>query len=301
MQASMFFAQRKVNMCLLILVVYALCAQIGDGMKQITDKEFLNLVNYVKSNFGVNLIHKRTLVVGRLSNYLEENNFLSLTDYLKHIMSDKSGKAATEMINRLTTNHTYFMRENRHFEIFKNQVLPFLERTHSGSKDLSIWSAGCSSGEEPYTLAMIISDYFGINKSKWDTKILATDISTKALAKAVEGVYTKEDISALPDNWRNNNFVSMSDGRYKICEKISKEIIFRRFNLMMDRFPFKRKFDVIFCRNVMIYFDSATKCQIVNKFYESTQEGGYLFIGHSESLNREETKYRCIMPAVYRK
>jgi chemotaxis protein methyltransferase CheR len=270
-------------------------------MREITQKEFIDLVDYVKKNYGVNLIHKKSLVAGRLINYLSENNFTSFTDYMNHVRADKTGRSAAAMIDRLTTNHTYFMRENQHFDFFRKNVLPYLERTCGKTKDLGIWSAGCSTGEEPYTLAMIIDDYFGVAKSQWDTRILATDISTKVLDSASAGIYDREAMKALPESWKNKYFTGQGDGTCKICSKISKEIIFRRFNLMTDQFPFKRKFHVIFCRNVMIYFDAQTKCELVNKFYESTEEGGYLFIGHSEALNREESKYRCVIPAVYKK
>ncbi len=270
-------------------------------MRQITQQEFIDLVDYVRQNYGVNLIHKKSLVSGRLINYLVENNFSSFTDYMNHIRSDKTGRSAAAMIDRLTTNHTYFMRENQHFDFFRNHVLPHLERACSKKKDIGIWSAGCSTGEEPYTLAMLIDDYFGTSKSNWDTSILATDISTKVLDRAVAGIYNRETVSNLPEAWRKKYFTAHGEEAFKISGKISKEIIFRRFNLMTSYFPFKRKFHVIFCRNVMIYFDNETKRELVNKFYESTEEGGYLFIGHSESLNREDSKYRCVMPAVYRK
>ncbi|OPX45846.1 chemotaxis protein methyltransferase [Ruminiclostridium hungatei] len=270
-------------------------------MRQITQKEFTDLVNYVKKNYGVNLTHKKSLVAGRLINYLSENHYASFTDYMNHIISDKTGQAAVAMIDRLTTNHTYFMRENQHFDYFRNNVLPYLERACGKKKDMGIWSAGCSTGQEPYTLAMLMEDYFGTSKSEWDTTILATDISTKALNRAAAGNYTKDDLSALPEKWKKKYFTFLTDENYKICDRISKEVIFRRFNLMTEQFPFRRKFHVIFCRNVMIYFDAATKRQLINKFYESTEEGGFLFIGHSESIGREESGYRCVMPAVYKK
>lgn len=270
-------------------------------MKPITDKEFITLVDYIKRTYGVNLYQKKMLVAGRLQNHLVENNFKSFTDYYNFVLADKTGDAATILINKLTTNHTFFMREPQHFEIFKNEVLPYLESAAYAKKDLRIWSAGCSTGEESYTLAMLVADYFGKNKSMWDTKILATDISTKVLDIAVQGIYREKDISSLPDTWRRKHFINNYNGNFEIVDKIKNDIIYRKFNLINGQFPFKRKFHVIFCRNVMIYFDAETKRQLVNKFYEHTEEGGYLFIGHSEALNREETNYKYIMPAVFRK
>lgn len=270
-------------------------------MIDISDKEFIQLVRYVKSNYGINLIHKRTLVAGRMQNYLSQKGIKNFTEYYKLLISDSSGNMVSELVNKLTTNHTYFAREVQHFEFFKNKALPDLVRQCEKSKDLRIWSAGCSSGEEPYTLAMIIADYFGANKGLWDTKILATDISTKVLNAAKAGIYQNEQLESLPVIWRQSYFKKLDKEKSVVIDSIKNEVIFRIFNLMNEAFPFKKKFHVIFCRNVMIYFDSRTKADLINKFYENTEQGGYLFIGHSESINRAESKYKYIMPAVYRK
>ncbi len=270
-------------------------------MKPITEKELRQLGEYIKVNFGVNLLQKKTLVEGRLKNYLIQNNFKNFSDYYKYIIADKTGNAVIDLMNKLTTNHTFFMREPRHFEYFESIILPDLVAKEDRRKDLRIWSAGCSSGEEPYTLAMIIVDYLGPEKKFWDTRILATDISTKVLKKAIKGVYPTERLVSLPAKWRSTYFRKIDNENSLIDEKIKREIIFRKFNLMTRTFPFKRQFHVIFCRNVMIYFDTKTRRDLVDKLYEFTMPGGYLFIGHSESLNRGETKYKYVMPAVYRK
>lgn len=271
-------------------------------MLYITDKEFYKLADFIKTNYGINLSEKKkALVVGRLQNLLAEKNFSSFSQYIDYVIEDKTGEALKTLVNKITTNHTFFMREPQHFHFFKNTVLPYLCEQEKSTRDLRIWSAGCSSGEEPYTLAMIIADYFGNEKMLWDTKILATDISIKVLEQAKNGVYSNESLQSLPENWRNKYFQIINNEKSIISESIKNEVIFRVFNLMNTSFPFKKKFHVIFCRNVMIYFDAATKRDLVNRFYEHTEHGGYLFIGHSESLNREETKYKYIMPAVYRK
>ena len=270
-------------------------------MVNITNKEFNKLSAYIKSNYGINLKdEKRTLVTGRLHNVLLQNNFDNFTDYYEHILSDKTGNAATTLINKITTNHTYFMREARHFDYFRDYVLPHLEGNVKG-KDLRIWSAGCSTGEEPYTLAMLIDEYFGKKKYLWDGKILATDISSKVLEEAKEGIYKKDRLEGLPSYWKLNYFKNYGKESSIIQDKIKNEIIFRRFNLMDKEFPFKRKFHVIFCRNVMIYFDEKTKENLINKFYNNMEIGGYLFVGHSESLDRKKTKFKYIQPAIYRK
>ena len=270
-------------------------------MVAITDKEFKMLADYVKLNYGIHLKEeKKALVTGRLHNVLLEHNFNSFSEYMDYILSDKTGIAITTFINKITTNHTFFMREAEHFQYFKDRVLPYLKATIK-DKDLRVWSAGCSTGEEPYTLSMILNDFFNIDKVWWDTKVLATDISTSALEKAIEGKYSNEQISPLSIDWKNKYFKKLDSEISIVSDKIKDEVIFRKFNLMDSVFPFKKKFHVIFCRNVMIYFDNKTKADLVNKFYETTESGGYLFIGHSESLSRSESKYNYIMPSVYRK
>ncbi|OPZ88514.1 MAG: Chemotaxis protein methyltransferase Cher2 [Firmicutes bacterium ADurb.Bin419] len=272
-------------------------------MLTITDREFIRLTEYIKANYGINLSEKKkALVVGRLQNVLLEMNFNSFSEYIDYVMKEKTGEAIRTLVSKITTNHTYFMREPEHFQLFKNNVLPYWYEQLKTSKDLRIWSAGCSSGEEPYTLAMIIADFFRYEeKEMWDTKVLATDISTRVLGEAQKGVYSNESLEAVPKLWRSSYFERFDNENSIVTDNIKKEVIFRIFNLMNTSFPFKKKFHVIFCRNVMIYFDSQTKRELVKRFYELTEYGGYLFIGHSESLNREETKYKYIMPAVYRK
>lgn len=270
-------------------------------MIPITDKEFNQLAAYIKGNYGINLKEeKRTFVMGRLQNILVSHNFSNFSDYFAYIGADKTGNAARTLIDRVTTNHTFFMREIDHFNFFKNEVLPQLVKT-AKYKDLRIWSAGCSSGEEPVTLAMIVDEFLGGKKAEWDTKILATDISGKVLDKAKKGIYSNEALKPLPANWKMNYFNQIDKEHSLLADKIRNEIIYRKFNLMDKVFPFKRKFHVIFCRNVMIYFDQVTKVDLINKFYNLTEPGGYLFVGHSESLYADDTKYKYIMPAVYRK
>jgi chemotaxis protein methyltransferase CheR len=267
----------------------------------ITDKEFKQLAAYIKENYGINLKEgKKALVSGRLQNVLANNNFKNYSDYVKHILEDRTGTAAATLVNKITTNHTFFMREADHFSYFKDKVLPYIN-VNGKDKDIRIWSAGCSSGEEPYTLAMLIDEFFGKEKTLWDSKILATDISDKVLDIAKKGIYSNEGIEALPSSWKLKYFNKIDNERFALLDRIKKEVIFRKFNLMDETFPFKRKFQVIFCRNVMIYFDEQTKRKLVDKFYDSMEYGGYFFIGHSESLNRQETRFKYIMPAIYRK
>ncbi|NLA86359.1 MAG: protein-glutamate O-methyltransferase CheR [Clostridiales bacterium] len=270
-------------------------------MIKITQSEFQQIADYVKANYGIQLKkEKMALVTGRLHSILTRHNFKSFSEYFDYVVNDKTGEAATTFINKITTNHTYFMREPEHFNFFRDKVLPVL-RQQVSTRDLRIWSAGCASGEEPYTLAMIIDEFFGAEKKYWDTKILATDISLKALEEAKKGVYSNKDIEPVPSHWKHNYFKKVDNEYSAVNDAIRDEVLFRRLNLMDQVFSFKKKFHVIFCRNVMIYFNNETKHELVSKYYDLTEKGGYLFIGHAESLNRDLTKYKFIMPAVYKK
>ena len=271
-------------------------------MKEITDSEFNRIREFIKQKLGINLSdEKKSLIQSRLSSTISDKGFVGFTQYFDHLLQDTSGEALIHFVDKITTNHTFFMREKDHFEYLRDTVLPYIYENHSQNNDLRLWCAGCSTGEEPYTLEMIIQDFFKDKPGKWDTQILATDISTSVLKKAIRGVYPVENLKDLPNNWINDYFEAFDDRYRQVRESIKKLITYRKFNLMEEKFPFKRPFHIIFCRNVMIYFDTDTRDQLVNKFYDATVTGGFLFIGHSESLNYMSTKYKYIKPAVYRK
>lgn len=270
-------------------------------MIPITDNEYKQLTTYIQENYGIHLKdEKKVLLTGRLYGVLMQLGFSSFTEYYNYVVSDTKEEAAATLVNKITTNHTFFMREANHFAYFEEHVLPNFIHTVR-DKDLRIWSAGCSTGQEPYTLAMIINTLIGNEKLWWDTKILATDISTQVLEEARKGIYSKDEVETLPAYWKMNYFRRVDQDKQSITDNIKNDVIFRKFNLMEETFPFKRKFHVIFCRNVMIYFDSIARKELINRFYEALDYGGYLFIGHSESINREEAKFKYILPAVYRK
>lgn len=272
-----------------------------DGaMKELTDKEFHTIREFIKDNYGISLSdEKRSLIYSRLRNTLVEKGFSNFTQYFNYLINDKTGEAAITFINKITTNHTFFMRESDHFNYFRDEVLPYIEANYP-NKDLRLWCAGCSSGEEPYTLQMIIQDYFE-NKPGWDTHILATDISSNVLQKAVRGVYSNESIATMPNIWRKRYFKKYDNDNSVVVDELKSKILFRKLNLMDEKFPFRKTFQVIFCRNVMIYFDNETRDELVSKYYNLTDKNGYLFIGHSESLNHMTSQYKYIVPAVYRK
>jgi len=268
---------------------------------EITKKEFQQLSEYIKSNYGIRLKEeKMALVSGRLQNVLQQEGFSNFSEYYQHLVSDRSGNAVITLVDRITTNHTFFMREASHFYYFKDNVLPYLASTVR-EKDLRIWCAACSTGEEAYTLAMVIDEFFGKSKRWWDTKILATDISEQVLETAKKGIYSNEKIAPLPASWKAAYFKPYDHENSVIIDRIKDEVIYRKLNLIDNMFPFKKKLHTIFCRNVMIYFDNETKNKLVEKLYNSLEYGGYLIIGHSESLNREITNFKYVLPSVYRK
>lgn len=266
----------------------------------ITDNEFSRIVSYVKGRYGIDLSQKKVLITGRLDNYLLRNGYASYNEYMEKVEKDPKGEEASNLINVLTTNHTYFMRESEHFEYLHKVILPSLKRKESARKDLRIWSAASSTGEEPYTLAMILKDFFGVEHKVWDTTVLATDISTRVLQHAARGVYLKEQIEPLPPNWKKRYFKQCSDEEFKVTDELKKEVIFRQFNLM-NPFPFKKRFHVVFLRNVMIYFEDDTKYKLVQKIYDYMEPGGYLFIGTTEGLNHSKTPFQYVEPSIYRK
>ena len=267
-------------------------------MLKMDDEEFLILVDFIKTRYGINLAQKRALLEGRLSQHIAARGFSDFTSYAGALQSPESERELADFLSRITTNHTYFMREPEHFAFFRDRVLPYWEQRLT-SRDLRCWCAASSTGEEPYTLAMILQDYFGANPDLWDTRLLATDLSPQALEKAWQGSYPRETVQKLPEMWLRKYFISAPDDRVQVRESLKQQVVFRQFNLM-DPIVAKRPFHVVFCRNVMIYFDSSTKEELVNRIYDCMAPGGFLFVGHTEALSRP-MRFTPIMPSVYQK
>lgn len=266
-------------------------------MIKLTDNEFLEFVQYMHKNFGIDLSKKKQLIEGRLSNLIERKGMKSFSEYMLSIKKNSTEEVST-LINKLTTNYTYFYREDNHFKYLQEVILPFEEKNNK-LKAINIWSAGCSSGEEPYTIAMVVDDYFKYKKQEWKIQITATDISLNVLSKAEEASYVEDSLKLLPDSYKKRYFTKEND-KYKINQDIKKQVTFKTFNLM-DNIQSRNKYDVIFCRNVMIYFNQDTKINLVNRFYEATKMDGHLMIGHAETIQRGQTKYKYICPAIYKK
>ena len=272
-------------------------------MIQFTDAEFYNLTSFVKVNYGIDLSNKKTFAELRLQRLIEEHGFDNFTAYFNYVTNDMSGIAISDFISRLTVNHTLFFRESYHFDYLNEMVLPYFFEKAQDTREFRVWSAGCSTGEEPYTLAMIISDFLGIYKAYWDMRILATDVSEFALKKAITASYSMDSINDLNPRWMKEYFTRDPNNpdHVFIADKIKDEIIFRKHNLIGDKFHFKNKFHFIFCRNVMIYFDEPTRNALINRFYENLEDGGYLFIGMSETISKSASDFKYVMPSVYRK
>jgi len=266
----------------------------------IDDQDFFRLRDYIKTNFGVNLEKKRTLIEGRLSNYITQEGFAGFHDYIDDVFMDRSGAKINTLMTKLTTNYTYFMREETHYKFMEEVALPYWTG-NIRDRDLRIWSAGCASGEEAYTTVMVLHEWFGPKKREWDTTVLATDISTKVLGMAREAVYPEEHFEHLPKAWRDKYFTRIEDETYKAKDMLTKEVVFTQFNLMGDFSRFRKKFHIIFCRNVMIYFDTPTKAALAKRFYNALEAGGWLFVGLSETLSGISGDFQQIAPSIYRK
>ena len=239
------------------------------------------------------------MIEGRLSVALQQAGYKDFHEYVNAALSDKSGDMVNFLITKLTTNFTYFMREEAHYKFLKERALP--EWTAKiKDRDLRTWSAGCSSGEEAYTTAITIMEFLGYNANRWDTTVLATDISPRVLSAAKAGVYLASHLEGLPAHLRNKYFVKQDAQNYRVGPELSKQVVFATLNLM-DPFRFKRKFHIIFCRNVMIYFDIDTKRRLIAKFYEALERGGYFIIGLSETLSGLSDQFINVSPSIYTK
>ncbi|MBF0099713.1 MAG: protein-glutamate O-methyltransferase CheR [Desulfobacterales bacterium] len=270
----------------------------------ITDDEFNRIRNLIYDRVGISLSHqKKGLLVSRLQGMMRNMGLSTFSEYYKYILEDQTGQAVIDLVNRISTNFTYFLREKAHFDFLTNVVFAQITSllNTQNSRDIRVWCAGCSTGEEAYSLMILMMEYFGDRYALWDIGLLATDISANALKKAKAGIYSPEQIKSLPKHIVLKYFSQTHDQQWQVVNRVRAEVIFRSFNLVNPVFPFKKPFHIIFCRNVMIYFDKPTRDTLIKKYYNFTLPGGYLFIGHSESIDRSLTSYQYVMPAVYRR
>jgi chemotaxis protein methyltransferase CheR len=271
---------------------------------ELKDIDYERISRLVYEQCGINLHEgKKELVKARLGKRLREGNFKSFGDYYRYVTTDDGTAELISMIDSLSTNLTYFFREESHFLALRNIIKLRLKPENKDGRleKMQIWSAGCSTGEEPYSLAMTVRE--SVNGLSGDVRIVATDISTRVLQTASKGIFGKERLNNVPPAILKKYFqmgVGTREGQFLIKKSIRDMIQFSRFNLM-EMPPANFRFDIIFCRNVMIYFDKPTQEGLVNRFCLCLNRGGHLFVGHSESLTGLSHELKYVEPSVYRK
>lgn len=278
-------------------------AELGVGGPQLGLEEFRYLQRFIHANFGISLAdHKRGMLASRLRKVLDKKRLGSFGDYIDGFLRHPTPEVLEELMNVVSTNHTYFNREPAHYEFF-SRVLPELSQRaerRAKRKELRGWCAAASYGHEPYTLAMLLREHFGARYSEWDAGLLGTDISQQALSVAQRGEYPDEQVGALPAHLRERYLDRVAPDAWRVKEQLRTDVLFRRFNLM-NTIPFKRPFDYVFIRNVMIYFDTETRVELVKRIADFIYPGGYLVVGLSESLPRGIPGIQSVSSGVYQR
>lgn len=272
--------------------------------QSVSDADFGLLQRVIERKSGIYLSSaKKSLLIGRLSRRMRELGLSSLRRYYKRVLADPA--EFTFMIDRISTNETQFFREPLHFEFLERQVFPrWAAQARAGERPrhIRVWSAGCSTGEEPYSIAMAILSHFPPS-SGWRTEVLATDISTRVLARARAGVWPVEKAGQIPRHYLRSFMlrgVVSQEGTMKAGPELQQVVRFEHGNLFDEStYPVSTSFDLIFCRNVLIYFQPETKVLVVRRLLKRLAPDGYLFVGHSESLNHLADCIRSVVPTVY--
>ncbi len=267
-----------------------------------TAVDFERIRVLVYEHAGIHLSEaKGNLVYGRLSRRLRVLQLARFDDYLRFLQQHAETEL-TEFLNAITTNLTSFFRENHHFEALCNQVLPELMHARRAARRLRVWSAGCSTGEEPYSLAMVLSETV-LDQPGWDVRLLATDLDTSVLETARTGVYAADRVSNVSRERLRRFFrrgVGVNAGRVQVVAELQRLIAFNQLNLM-ETWPMRGLIDVIFCRNVVIYFDKPTQARLFDRFADLLSTDGRLFVGHSETLNKVTDRFELVGQTMYRK
>jgi len=270
----------------------------------LSPRDLQRLCGLIYEQSGISLSPERKIMLeGRLKRRMTALNLASYREYCKYLFDGgHGGEEMIHLIDAVSTNKTDFFRENEHFDLLVAKVLPELTTGAGSARPLLIWSAGCSTGEEPYTLAIVLSEYERSHPG-FRFRLLATDISTAVLAKAKRGVFTSEVVSPVAPELRRKYFMRSRDRESKLVRVVPelRELVeFRRLNLM-EEFGMSELADAIFCRNVIIYFDRPTQERLFCKFARQLVKGGYIFVGHSESLHQLDVPLAPVAPALYRK
>lgn len=269
--------------------------------KGISDRDFKRLAAFIEKELGIKMPdNKRVMLESRLQKRLRILDVASFDDYIERVFSGDDVELV-HMIDMVTTNKTDFFREPDHFDALSSRLLPMAISKNPGKSMFSFWSAGCSTGEEPYTLAMVLEE-FRLSHPAFNYSILASDISTRALAAAIDAVYDAEKVVPVPPSYKKKYLLRSKDGagsEVRIKKLLRDKVEFIRLNFMDDSFPFNGKFDVIFCRNVIIYFDRETQERILSRMCGYLRSGGNLILGHSETLTGMDLPLRGLAPTVY--
>lgn len=277
---------------------------VHDHLAPLSDKDFTRLSSFIYDHCGIKITEsKRVMLEARLQKRLKHYSFKSFSQYCDFLFTpDGMEEELVKMIDVVTTNKTDFFREPAHFHYLANHAIPDLV-IGKQRRSITAWSAGCSSGEEPYTLAMVLSEAAQMQKS-FSFLILATDISTKVLDRAKLAVYDTERISAIPLEFKRKYLLKSKNPLkplYRIVPELRQSVKFRRLNFMDNDFGFREPMDIIFCRNVIIYFDKTTQEKLLNRFCHYLSPSGYLFLGHSETLLGMDVPLVQVAPTVYKK
>jgi len=271
--------------------------------QQLSPNEFAKLKSFIESSCGIKLSEtKKNMVEGRLRKRVKALKLSSYKEYLDYVLEDSSSDSEKiHLIDAITTNKTDFFREPNHFSLMTEKVLPFLSNKFGlgKSETLNVWSSACSTGEEPYTLAMVLSRFFGIDGN---FNIFATDINTDVLQKAKKAIYTEEKASDIPYEYKKEYMLrskNRADKLVRFRPEIRSKVKYGRNNLMDSQYILPVKVDIAFCRNVIIYFDTQTQEEILNKICSYIKPGGFLFMGHSESVHGMRLPIKNFAPTVY--
>ncbi len=272
----------------------------------LTDDQFARLSRFIESELGIRMPPaKKIMLESRLQKRIRALRLASFEDYLDFVFSEDQKEAELiHMIDAVTTNKTDFFRESDHFEVLLQQLLPKHHMEGWGKRSpLKAWSAACSTGEEPYTLAMVLSE-FGRENPDFSYHVLATDISTNVLDRGRRAVYPEERISPVPQEYRKRYLLRSKDrssNLVRVKPELRKNVSFHRLNLMHDEYGIRDRFELIFCRNVIIYFERPTQYRLLRHLYDYLVPGGYLFLGHSETLTGMDLPLETVAPTIYRK
>ncbi len=266
---------------------------------QLQPKDFERIKTHMLRLYGINLEKKEALVISRLSQLALNAGFHTFSDYVDAAF--KNTVLMQQMVTKLTTNYTYFMREEKHYHFLTETALPELAQTNPRCRNLKVWSAGCSSGDEAYTTAVVMHEWLGQHWKECDFNVVGSDISHDMLVFARRGIYTEDALKGMPELWRNRYFAPAEPGTRSVSPELSRRVRFQELNLMQPFPSAFQNFNIIFCRNVMIYFTMERKVELLRRFYDALAPGGYLFIGTSETMPPEKPPFRYLSPAIYQK